>query len=138
MSKGRLRSWGKAGKRADVNDTFFRSMWEANYARYLNWLVSIGEIHSWEYEPETFEFDKIKRGTRFYTPDFKITEKDGAIIYHEVKGWMDRKSKTKLNRMAKYYPEIKIIVIGADAYYALAKDVSGFIPHWEKDSRRRP
>ena len=60
-----------------------------------------GEILKWEYEPETFWFEKIKRGVRTYTPDFKVTEKDGSIIFHEVKGYMDARSKTKLKRMKK-------------------------------------
>ena len=55
-------------------------------ARYLNWLISRGELVSWEYEPDTFEFVKIKRGSRFYTPDFKLKEMDGSTVYWEVKG----------------------------------------------------
>lgn len=125
----------KAGKREDLGGLYVRSSWEANYCRYLNWLIKMGEIKSWEYEPDTFEFEKIKRGSRFYTPDFKIYENDGRIIYHEIKGWMDPKSKTKLKRMAKYYPEIKIILIDKDAYYAIAKQVKNFIPHWETQKR---
>ena len=53
------------GKREDLNNLFVRSSWEANYARYLNWLVGLGEIKSWEYEPEEFEFKTIKKGNRF-------------------------------------------------------------------------
>jgi len=121
----------KTGKSADLGDIFFRSAWEANYARYLNWLVSIGEIQSWEYEPDEFEFKGIKRGTRFYLPDFKILTNSNHYEYHEIKGWMDAKSKTKIKRMRKYYPDVKLIVIDKDAYRALAKDVKGFIPNWE-------
>ena len=127
----------KIGKREDLDNQFFRSSWEANYARYLNWLLSIDEIQSWDYEPDTFEFHEIKRGTRFYTPDFKVTENNGQVIYHEVKGWMDPKSKTKLKRMAKYYPDVKLILIDKDAYYALARDVSSFIPNWERGSGKK-
>lgn len=125
----------KSGKRADLDGLYVRSSWEANYCRYLNWLVEMCEIKSWEYEPDTFEFEKIKRGSRFYTPDFKIFENDGSVIYHEVKGWMDEKSATKLKRMAKYYPEIKIILIDKDAYYAIAEQVKNLIPYWETQKR---
>lgn len=121
----------RAGKRADLGDIFFRSSWEANYARYLNWLVSIGEIQSWEFEPDEFEFKGIKRGTRFYLPDFKILNNSFSIEYHEIKGWMDPRSATKLKRMKKYYPDVKVIVIDKEAYQALAKDVKGFVPNWE-------
>lgn len=121
----------KSGKRADLDGLFLRSSWEANYARYLNWLISINQIKKWEFEPDGFEFTAIKRGTRFYIPDFKITNMDDSIEYHEVKGWMDKKSQTKLSRMAKYYPDIILIVIGAKEYRAIAKEVKRFIPHWE-------
>ena len=119
------------GKRPDLGDLYVRSSWEANYARYLNWLVSIGEIKSWEYESEVFEFHAIKRGTRSYTPDFRVVNNDDSVEYHEVKGWMDQKSRTKLKRMAKYYPEIKIVLIDEDVYKKLASDVRMFIPEWE-------
>ena len=122
----------KGGKRSDLENRYFRSRWEANYARYLNFLKEQGEIIDWEYEPDTFFFEGIKRGTREYTPDFKITENDGSIVYHEVKGWLDKKSKTKLKRMKKYYPDIKVIVIGEDEYKAIKK-YSRLIKAWEDD-----
>jgi len=122
---------GKMGKREDLDGLFVRSSWEANYARYLNWLVDVGEINKWEYESDVFWFHKIKRGTRSYTPDFKVFLKNGDIEYHEVKGWMDPKSKTKLKRMEKYYPNIKIVLIDKKAYYSLQRDVKNFIDNWE-------
>ena len=128
---GNPRRRSRGGKRGDLGGLYVRSAWEANYCRYLNWLVELGEIISWEYEPDTFWFENIKRGTRFYTPDFKITNTDNSIEYHEVKGRMDQKSRTRLKRMAKYYPDVKIVVIDSEAYRALAKDVRGFIPNWE-------
>lgn len=120
-----------SGKREDLGGLYVRSGWEANYARYLNWLVGLGEIDSWDYEPETFEFEPIKRGARFYTPDFRVRYPDGSMEYHEVKGYMDAKSKTKLRRMAKYYPEVKVILVDSDAYYAIAKEVKNLVPNWE-------
>lgn len=120
----------RGGKRDDLG-IYVRSSWEANYARYLNWLKDKGEIISWEYEVDTFWFEGIKRGNVAYTPDFKVTEKDGSIIYHEVKGYMDDKSKVKLNRMAKYHPDIKIIIIGHKEYKELKK-IKQLIPNWEE------
>ena len=110
---------------------YYRSRWEANYARYLEWLKSIGEIYGWEHEPETFWFDGVRRGCVSYLPDFRIYEKSGAVVYHEVKGWMDPKSITKIKRMAKYHPSVKLIVIDQKAYKSLAKQVSGLIKGWE-------
>lgn len=127
---------GLGGKRKDLGNKYFRSCWEANYARYLNFLVSCGEINRWEYEPDTFEFVGIKRGTRFYTPDFKVFNNNGRVVYHEVKGYMDARSATKLKRMAKYHPSVSIEVIDKKRYQALAGKVSGLIKHWEGRLRK--
>ena len=100
---------------------FFRSRWEANYALYLDFLIKQKQILSWEYEGEVFIFDKIQFGTRSYRPDFKVVKNDNKIEYHEVKGQMDKKSKTKLKRMEKYYPEVTIKLIDAKVYRSLQK-----------------
>ena len=121
---------GRMGKREDLNGLFVRSSWEANYARYLNWLVSLGEIDKWEYEVDTFEFP-IKRGSRFYTPDFKIFNKDGSFEYHEVKGYMDQRSATKIKRFQKYYPENKLVIIDKEIYVPLSRQLRNLIPGWE-------
>lgn len=118
------------GRRHDLGEIYFRSSWEANYARYLNWLMARGEIDGWAYEPETFWFEKIRRGVRSYKPDFRIEEK-GRSYFVEVKGWMDDKSKTKLKRMAKYHPAVEVRVVGQKQYAALARSVASLIPNWE-------
>lgn len=105
----------------DGNMLFFRSSWEAKYAEYLVLLQKMKVISSWQYEYETFWFEKIKRGVRSYTPDFKLVYPDGTVEFHEVKGWMDDKSKTKIKRMAKYYPNVKLVVIDQVAFKTLKK-----------------
>ena len=122
-------SRAKSGVRADLG-FYVRSKWEANYARYLKFLKEKGEIYGFEYEPDTFIFEQIKKGTRSYMPDFKVWLTEEKSEYHEVKGWMDPKSKTKLSRMGKYYPEVKIIVIGPSEYKDL-KQWARLIPNWE-------
>jgi len=102
---------------------YFRSKWEANYALYLDFLVSKNLIKSWEYEADVFMFEEIKLGTRSYRPDFKVYTNDGYFEYHEVKGYMDNKSKTKLKRMRKYYPEIRLLLIDSDCYNDIKKKV---------------
>ena len=129
-------SHAKRGYRDDLGKIFFRSRWEANYARYLTRRVSNGEIISWEYEVDTFWFEKIRRGVRSYTPDFKITGINGDVWYEEVKGWMDAKSKTKLKRMKKYYPSTIVIVIGEKEYIAIEKELGAFIQNWERKQSR--
>jgi hypothetical protein len=117
-SRGRMGHFDINGK-----DIFFRSSWEANYALYLDFLIKAKQIKKWEYEIDTFWFEKIKRGIRSYKPDFKIFNNNGSIEYHEVKGYMDKKSITKIKRMAKYYPKIKLIVIDQYSYKDIKKKV---------------
>src|SRR5690606_19109688 len=119
------------GFREDLG-IYVRSRWEANYARYLEWLRRQGEVKEWQYEPETFEFPHIKRGTRFYTPDFRVVWADGSVEYHEIKGYMDQKSRTALKRMARYYPDAKIVVIDGDVYRRIRRRVSRLIAGWEE------
>ena len=108
---------------------YFRSKWEANYALVLDMLVKHNQIKSWEYEKKTFVFDKVEFGTRRYMPDFEVTRNDGTIYYVEVKGYMDGRSKTKLRRMKKYYPEVELILVEKDEYNAYKKQL-GKILHF--------
>ena len=101
-----VRSWYIDGE----HKYYMRSTWEVKYADLLCIFRKGGAIKDWEYETETFWFLAIKRGVRSYKPDFKVFNNDGTIEYHEVKGYMDAKSKTKLKRMAKYYPDIKMVL----------------------------
>lgn len=129
-SKHNKCSWKQQWAEFGGKRNYYRSQWELNYARYLEMLKSLGEIKEWEHEPDTFWFEGVKRGTTSYLPDFKVTESDGSIAYHEVKGWMDAKSKTKIRRMAKYHPDVKLIVIDSKAYKALERQVKGLVDGW--------
>lgn len=110
---------------------FYRSSWEPNVAAYLEFLKQKGEIKEWEYEPDVFWFDNIKRGVRSYRPDFKVYRNDESFYYIEVKGWMDDKSKTKMKRMRIYYPEVEIEILGNDRYKEISK-MAPLIPEWGK------
>lgn len=130
LSKRTKCSWKQGWYEVGERRIYLRSRWEFHYALYLDWLKNNGEIQEWEYEPDIFWFESIKRGVRSYTPDFKVTENSGDIVYHEVKGWMDARSKTKLKRMAKYYPNVKLLLIDSKAYKQLVSKYSkllGFI-----------
>lgn len=121
------------GRRGDLGGMYFRSSWEANVARYLNFMVKKGRIGKWEYEPDTFIFDAIKRGTRSYTPDFKIWQPNCEEFdcYWEIKGYMDSKSAVKLKRMKIYYPEVKIVLLDKSWYQGFALRWKNIIPNWE-------
>ncbi len=119
----------KGGFREDIG-VYVRSGWEANYARYLNFLVSQLKIQSWRYEPRTFRFPVV-RGSTEYTPDFEVIENDNSIVFHEVKGWMDAKSKTKLKRFAKHFPNETLLLITEKEYNEIKRKVGPFIKNWE-------
>ena len=112
--------WYKIGSKK----YYLRSSWEVNYARYLQWLKEQKKIKRWKYEPKTFWFENIRRGTRSYKPDFEVVNNDNSTGYYEVKGYMDSRSKTKIKRMKKYYPEIKLNIVQKDEYNSIKK--------WEK------
>lgn len=123
-------TWKAGWREIGGKRKYFRSQWEANYACYLEWLKTLGEIKEWEHEAETFWFHEIKRGSITYLPDFRVTENNGSVAFHEVKGWMDDRSKIKLKRMAKYYPHVRVVLIDASAYKALSQKVSRLVPGW--------
>ena len=124
-------SWKAAWREIGGYKKYYRSRWEANYARYLEWMRLQGLIAGWLHEPDTFWFEGIKRGCMSYLPDFKIKEIDGTESYHEVKGWMDDRSKTKIKRMAKYHPNVKLVIIASKDYKALEKQCKDTIEGWE-------
>lgn len=110
---------------------YARSNWEGNYARYLQFLKEQGKIKDWDHEPKTFWFDGIRRGVCSYLPDFSVTNCDNSVEFHEVKGYFDSKSKTKIKRMTKYHPDVKLVVVDSKQYRAIAKTAKKLIPGWE-------
>lgn len=93
--KGNAYQYTKTGHRKDINLNV-RSSWEANFVRILN-LYKI----EFEFEPTVFPFP-IKRGTKGYTPDFLLKRNNEWV---EIKGYLDDKSKIKLKRFKRYFPE---------------------------------
>jgi hypothetical protein len=91
----------KIGKRKDIlvnnQPAFFRSGWEANVARWLTYTKK-----KWDYEPEVFYFDGIKNGTVSYCPDFRYGK---TGLWLEVKGYLEPKGKTAINRFRRYHPQ---------------------------------
>lgn len=127
-----------AGVRPDIGPMYFRSRWEANYARYLKLLKRMNAIEDWDYEQETFWFEKIKRGVRSYKPDFRVWYKgDGEPTCIEIKGWVQPKDRTKWDRMRRYYPGVRLEIVGAKEYRALASKWAASIPFWESETRGR-
>lgn len=111
---------------------FFRSAWEANYARYLCHRTEVGEIIGWEYEPHTFRFP-VQRGNKSYMPDFKVWLTPNEYEWHEVKGWMDSASRIKLRRFTLHFPleAARLKLIDRVAYKALEAQYATTLKNWE-------
>lgn len=93
--KGNAYQYTKTGYRKDI-EINVRSSWEANFIRILK----IYKI-DFEFEPTVFPFP-VKKGTKGYTPDFFFTRNSEWV---EIKGYLDDKSKIKLKRFKRYFPD---------------------------------
>ena len=112
----------KSGFRDDLGLSF-RSRWEANFARYLNFLGM-----KWEFEPKTFRFENQKTGTVSYTPDFYLKD---INTYVEIKGYLDSVSKSKLKKMSNYYKEVDITLLMKEDYFKIEREFGWKIDGWE-------
>ncbi len=89
----------------------FRSKLECRWAQYLQFLKESDVILDWRYEQTTFFFPNETIGAKKFLVDFDILNKDWTLEYHETKGWLQGKDVTKFKRVAKYRPEVKIVLI---------------------------
>lgn len=110
---------------------YFKSKWEHRYALYLEFLKKNNQIFDWQYEPQTFWFNEIKRGCVSYKPDFRVINWDKKNHWVEVKGYMDSKSLTKIKRFRKYYPDEDLIVIDKKWFVQNNSKLRGLIKDWE-------
>lgn len=124
-------SWKQGHRFVGGKDRFFRSSWEFNYALYLQYLKDNEQIKEWYYEPEIFYFKESKNNCYAYKPDFKIINNDNSFYFVEIKGWMDKASKNKIENMGIFYPEIKLIVIDDKEYFKFKKEWQDKLKGWE-------
>ena len=115
-----------------VGDKVFyaKSLWEANYALYLEWKKGEKMISDWFYEPKTFFFSTIKNGTRVYTPDFYVKGIDKSW-WIEVKGFYDAKSLTKIKRFRKYFPDETLVLVDGGWFRRNSHKLKLIISEWE-------
>lgn len=106
-------SWNGGWREINNKKYFFRSEWEYIYALYLQYQLEHNKISKWENEPKRFVFDNGE-SVSTYLPDFRITNLNNSIEYHEVKGWFDQRSQNKLFNMSFFYPNEKIIIINVN------------------------
>jgi hypothetical protein len=98
-----IRSKCNGGKRQDLQEQYFRSNWEANFARILNYLGI-----KWSFEKESFRLSTGKH----YIPDFHI----GNNCFIEIKGWWDNDSKEKIELFRKEYSNFSLEIISLEEY----------------------
>lgn len=127
---GMAKTWKAGWREIGGKRSFYRSRWEANYARVLQHELEQGTILSWEHEPDRFQFTNHEIGCRSYLPDFKVLTSTG-IAYHEVKGWLDERSKSIFRLMAAEYPEVQIVVINA-TWFKANKHYQFILNDWER------
>lgn len=115
----------KSGKRKDLNNQFFRSSWEANVARILNYLNI-----EWEYEVKRFVFESDNKfGVDSYQPDFYLPKFN---IWIEIKGWLDEKSNIRLELFKEYYiEEYNNLIFIDQSFYNLLRYTYFNLDYWE-------
>lgn len=118
----------KGGIRKDLGQ-YFRSSWEANIARILNY-----KNIEWKYESKRFYFNDKSEGVLSYQPDFYLPQFNKWI---EVKGWMDNKSKIRLKKFSIEYPDENKNLILIDEYFYnnIQKEFKDVITYWENGSK---
>jgi hypothetical protein len=113
----------KPGQRYEFGGVRFKSRYEQNYAAFLTFLGI-----AWQYEPKTFRFGQLTRGTTSYRPDFYLP---ASREFHETKGYLDRRSRVQLKRMKKYYPQVKLVLIDAAFFASVERQrLCRVIPGW--------
>lgn len=98
-----------------IGSPHFRSAWERNVYRAL---YKLGYATTILYEPKTFVFPTPYRKCLDYKPDFLIDRETPREKWIEVKGWLDGKSKTKLQGFKKHFPtEASRLLVITEKYY---------------------
>lgn len=96
----------------------YASKWEASYAAHLAYLVQLGQVASWAYEPDTI----VCAGGTKYTPDFRVAFPGRREEYHEVKGYFRPQDKVRV-REALAVSLLPVVLVtrkaGAWVYKAL-------------------
>lgn len=128
-------TWKAGWRTVGGKSIYFRSRWEFNYAAYLESLRVSGSVSSWVHEPKAFLLSTPGGRVRGYLPDFQVTLAAGDVQYHEVKGWMDERSREKLVLMSSQHPSAVIVLIDKAWFRKHEKTLSQTIPGWEKRER---
>ncbi len=79
---------------------------ELEYSQRLELMRRTGQIARWDFQPE-----KLRLADRtFYEPDFRVVMPDGAIVFHETKGFMRDDAAVKIKVAAEQHPYRFVLV----------------------------
>jgi transposase-like protein/AraC-like DNA-binding protein len=112
---------GNGGHRADLNNQYFRSNWEANFARILEY-----NNIKYEYEKHRFFLESMQR---YYVPDFYLPDTDTWI---EIKGYWIEDAKDKFEFFKKENPDKNIKLIDKKPYKELEEKYKKILANWEE------
>ena len=93
-------------KTAHYDGRNYRSIFERNYAIYLDWQVRAGLIKNWEYE-KIYELKVNGIRVTSYRPDFRIVNNDLSVEVHETKGYETPEFKIKWNLFVALSDELE-------------------------------
>jgi hypothetical protein len=88
-------SWYRCKYNGICGSRWMRSGWEVAFALWLDFSGV-----RWEYETKRFLLSK----GRYYHPDFYLPDQDTHV---ELKGWLTKKDKRKIEKFQKLYPDVK-------------------------------
>ncbi|MBS3938778.1 MAG: hypothetical protein KGZ50_09455 [Peptococcaceae bacterium] len=114
--------WGVRPVYCPDLDEVFRSSWEANFARILNF-----KQIPWKYEPQMFSL-KLEQHSTVYMPDFHLPD----IGYVELKGKWDAAGLRKVMLFRQQYPDLPLYTIDGDMMMSLDELYSTKVPGWSK------
>ncbi len=117
----KIRSYG--GSMPDLGPIEFRSSWERNLARILNYLKI-----EWTYEPKRFWL----ADSMSYLPDFQLLSNNPwGVKWIEVKGLWNKWDKAKIRIFLNKYPAETLKIISKTEYQKLTKTYKPLISTWE-------
>jgi len=132
MNRHNINAYGIGGKRKDLNNEHYRSIPEANFARYLNY-----KNLKFKHEVAYKLFDEDGKFITTYFLDFLVDEKYGFEIkaYDLENG--DFKNREKIILFKKQHPEIELKVLFCikNNWKSLCEKYSKLIPLWETTVR---
>lgn len=115
------------------------SNYEYNYALYLDYLYSTHQITGWIRNTTAFGLSeavevpgKASKTQNSYVPDFIVFNLDGTYEIHEVKGWMNERSKAVITQFRKDYPNLAYKIIGKTEIIVLQREFQDKLWGWVK------